>query len=162
MANENQLKLETVLIATRGVKEYRETIPVWVNEDDVVLEIGCEWGKTTRLLAEHAKEVIGTDISPECIERARERHPDIRFDVLDGFDVRAALDFDKQFTKVYIDISGISGYRSLLDGVALLSMYATVLRPEAIVVKSGALKHFASHCFPWGCEPALRGPRGNA
>jgi hypothetical protein len=149
VASEKQLKLKTRFIGTRNVKEYRATIPVWVNEDDVILEIGCEWGTTTRILAEHCKEVIGTDISSECIERAKERHPDLHFEVLDGFDVRAALDMGMQFTKIYIDISGMSGYRSLLDVISLLTMYATVFRPEAIVIKSGALKHFASHCIPW-------------
>lgn len=147
--SENQLKLNTMFIGTRKVKEYRETIPVWVSEDDIVLEIGCEWGTTTRLIAERCKEVIGTDISPECIQRARKEYPDLHFEVLDGFDVRAALDFGKQFTKIYIDISGLSGYRSLLDVISLLTMYATVLRPEAIIVKSGALKSFASHCIAW-------------
>jgi len=68
---------------------------------------------------------------------------------LDAFDARAALDFEKQFTKIYIDISGFSGYRSLLDVIALLTMYATVLQPETIVVKSGALKLFASNCIAW-------------
>jgi hypothetical protein len=29
-----------------------------------------------------------------------------------------------------------------------------MLRPEAIVVKSGALKHFASLCVPWREAPA--------
>jgi SAM-dependent methyltransferase len=152
MANEKQFKLNTKFIATRNVKEYRATIPVWVTEEDVILEIGCEWGTTTILLAERCKEVIGTDVSLECIERARKKHPGIRFEVLDAFDVRAALDFGKQFTKIYIDISGFSGYRSLLDVIALLTMYGTVLRPEAIIVKSGALKHFASHCIPWHSE----------
>jgi len=149
MANEKQFKSKAKFIATRNVKEYRATIPVWVNKDDVVLEIGCEFGTTTVLIAPHCREVIGTDISVECIERARREHPDIRFEVLDGFDVRAALDFGKAFTKVYIDMSGLSGYRSLLDVISLLNMYATGLRPEAIVVKSGALKHFASHCVAW-------------
>ncbi len=144
-----QFKLNTKFIATIGVKEYRETIPVWVDEYDVVLEIGCEWGTTTRLIAEHCKEVIGTDISPECIQRAREKCPDLHFEVLDGFDVRAALDLGKQFTKIYIDVAGLSGYRSLLDIISLLSMYATVFRPEAIIVKSSALKHFAAHCIAW-------------
>ena len=147
--SENQLKLKTMFIGTRKVKEYRETIPVWVKEDDVVLEIGCEWGTTTRLIAERCKEVIGTDISPKCIQRAREKYPDLHFEVLDGFDVRAALDLGKEFTKVYIDISGLSGYRALMDVISLLMMYATVLRPEAIIVKSGALKHFAAHCYAW-------------
>ena len=51
-------------------------------------------------------------------------------------------------------MSGISGYRSLLDLIALLNSYASVLRPEAIVVKSGALKHFASRCIPFGDDGA--------
>jgi trans-aconitate methyltransferase len=149
MANERQFKWKTKFVATRGVKEYRETIPMWVNKNDVVLEIGCEWGTTTALIAARCKEVVGTDISPDVIERARRRHPHIRFEALDAFDLRAALDLGVPFTKVYIDISGISGYRSLLDVIALLTMYATVLRPEAIVIKSGALKHFASQCIAW-------------
>ena len=150
MANDKQFKVKPKFIATRGVKEYRESIPEWVNERDVVLEIGCEWGTTTKIIAEHCKEVVGTDISPDVIERARERNPGLTFDVLDAFDVRAALDLGHPFTKVYIDMSGFSGYRSLLDVISLLNMYATVLWPEAIVIKSGALKHFASHCIAWG------------
>lgn len=152
MANENQFKLNTKFVGTRNVKEYRETIPVWVNKDDIVLEVGCEWGTTTEIIAKYCKEVIGTDISHECIKRARERHPDLHFEVLDGFDVRSAIELGKQFTKVYIDISGLSGYRSLLDVISLLIMYATVLRPEAIIIKSGALKHFVSKCIVWRSE----------
>lgn len=150
MANDKQFKVKTKFIATRGVTEYRESITEWVNVRDVVLEIGCEWGMTTKIIAEHCKEVVGTDISPDVIQRARERNPGLSFDVLDGFDVRAALDLGLPFTKVYIDMSGLSGYRSLLDVISLMNMYATVLQPEAIVIKSGALKHFASHCIAWG------------
>jgi len=149
MPNEKRFKIGTRFVGTRNVQEYRESIAEWVNSDDAVLEIGCEWGTTTVLLARRAREVIGTDVSPDCIRRARRQHPHLRFEVLDAFDVRAALDFGKQFTKVYIDMSGLSGYRSLLDVISLLTMYATVLRPKAIVVKSGALKHFASLCIPW-------------
>jgi hypothetical protein len=36
-----------------------------------------------------------------------------------------------------------------VDVLALLNMYASVLAPEAIVVKSGALKHLAEHCVAW-------------
>jgi len=155
MANDSQLKLNTQFVATANVREYRETIPVWVNEEDVVLEIGCEWGVTTRLLAQRCREVIGTDISPRCVAEARRRHPDLRFEVLDGFDVRAAAALARPFTKVYLDISGLSGYRAVLDVVALLTMYAVVLRPQAIVVKSGGLKRFISHCHAWKGPPAL-------
>ena len=149
MPNERQFKLRTKFVATRNVKEYRATIPTWVSPDDVVLEIGCEWGTTTAVLAERCKDVIGTDISAEVIERAREKHPGLHFDVLDAFDVPSAMALGKPFTKIYMDISGFSGYRSLLDVISLLTMYGTMLQPEAIVVKSGALKHFASLCVPW-------------
>jgi protein-L-isoaspartate O-methyltransferase len=120
-----------------------------VGKDDVVLEIGCEWGTTTALLAGQCREVLGTDVSPDCIARARQLHPELQFAVLDAFDVRAALAFGRPFTKVYIDLSGFSSYRALLDVIALMTMYATVLRPEAIVVKSGALKQFAAFCSAW-------------
>jgi trans-aconitate methyltransferase len=142
-------RLTTKFILTAGVREYRETIAEWVAADDVVLEIGCEWGTTSTLLAAQCRELVATDISPECIERARREHPGIRFETLDGFDVRAALDLGRPFTKVYMDMSGISGYHSLLDATALLMSYATVLRPEAIVIKSASLKRFAQHCIPW-------------
>ena len=151
-----QLKLRTKFISTRNVKEYRETISVWVNENDVVLEIGCEWGTTTRFIAQHCNEVTGTDVSPECIQRAKEKYPDLHFEVLDGFDVRAALDLGKPFTKIYIDMSGMSGYRSLLDVISLLTMYATVFRPEAIIIKSGALKRFTANCIAWRSDDTRR------
>lgn len=159
MANDKQFKINTRFIGTRGVKEYRASISDWVDKDDVVLEIGCEWGTTTTLLARHCKEVLGTDVSLDCVKRARERHPDVQFDVLDAFDVLAALNFGKQFSKIYIDMSGFSGYRSLLDTISLLTMYATVLRPKAIVIKSGALKHFAANCIAWRPDHKMVGNR---
>jgi trans-aconitate methyltransferase len=149
MANEHALKLKTRFIATRGVKEYRATIPSLVRPDDTVLELGCEWGTTTALIAPNCREVLGTDISPECIARARQYHPELRFAVLDAFDARAALALDQPFSLMYFDVSGLSGYRALLDTIALLTTYATVFRPRAIVVKSGALKQFAAHCQAW-------------
>jgi hypothetical protein len=99
---------------------------------------------------------VGTDVSAECIARARQMHPLVRFEVLDAFDVRAALELSERlgaaFTKVYLDLSGLSGYRALLDAIALVTMYATVLRPDTIVVKSGSLKHFAAHCVAWSAD----------
>ncbi|MFH1566484.1 MAG: class I SAM-dependent methyltransferase [Gemmatimonadota bacterium] len=163
MANDRQYKLRTRFVAARNVHEYRATIPEWVGPEDVVLEIGCEWGTTTTLIAPHCRRVLGTDVSADCIARARREHPHLEFAVLDAFDVRAALDLGGDFTKVYIDMSGLSGYRSLLDCISLLTAYAAVLRPDAIVVKSAALKHFANLCVPWrgtGAGPAS--PPGDA
>lgn len=149
MANEHQYKSHTRIVATRGVQEYRETIPVYVKPDDMVLELGCEWGTTTELLAKHCSFVLGTDVSLQCIERARVMRPHLQFAVLDAFDVRAACNLGFPFNKIYLDLSGLSSYRALLDVISLANMYATMFQPDTIVIKSGSLKRFASLCTAW-------------
>lgn len=149
MVNEKQFRTRTRIVATRGVGEYRATIPALVDHDDVVLEVGCEWGTTTQVLARHAGQVLGTDISPRCVERAAKMRPDLDFRVLDAFDVRSVLDLRTPFSKVYMDLSGLSGYRGLLDLMALVNTYAAIVGPDTVVVKSGALKHFAQRCTAW-------------
>ncbi len=67
MANEQQYKLRTLYIATRGVKEYRASIPQYVKPNDQILEIGCEWGTTSALIYKKCNNLIATDISPKCI-----------------------------------------------------------------------------------------------
>lgn len=149
MANDAQFKLKTKYIATRGVEEYRDTIATWVRPDDFVLEIGCEWGTTSVLITEKCKNIIATDVSLDCIKRAREKYPEIRFETLDAFNILEAMTLGKHFSKIYIDMSGLSGYRSLLDVIALLNTYAAVFEPEAIIIKSGSLKNFAKNCVAW-------------
>jgi hypothetical protein len=161
MANDRQFRPSTRIIATRGVREYRETIPAVVGPDDQVLEVGCEWGTTTALLARHAAHVIGTDVSPKCISRARTMRPGLDFRVLDAFDVRSVLDLGVPVTVVYMDLSGLSGYRGLLDLIALIQSYAGIVRPGTVVVKSGALKHFAQQCSPWHGAPATGTPESD-
>ena len=152
MANEKQFKLKTLYIATRGVDEYRQTIDKWVKSDDKILEIGCEWGSTSKLIYEKCKNLIATDISEECLEKARKLYPEIKFQALDAFDVKSAMKLSDSFTKIYIDMSGLSGYRSLLDVIALLNQYAAIFEPKAIVIKSGSLKQFARNVRAWGSD----------
>jgi protein-L-isoaspartate O-methyltransferase len=149
MANDKQYKLKTIYLATRGVEEYRQTINQWIKEDDKVLEIGCEWGTTSRLIFEKCKNLIATDISEDCLEKARLKNPEIVFKQLDAFNIQAAMALGKSFNKIYIDMSGLSSYRSLLDVIALLNMYSSIFSPEAIIIKSGSLKHFATKCIAW-------------
>ena len=143
MPNDRQYQLKTKFLAARDVKDYRATIDEVVRPDDTVLEIGCEWGTTTPLLAQRARRVLATDISSACIERARQQHPDLSFATLDAFDLRALLDLGEPFSVIYIDVSGLSGFRSTLDVLALLNSYAAMLNPRVIVIKSGALVNLA-------------------
>ncbi|EKE00330.1 MAG: hypothetical protein ACD_22C00047G0016 [uncultured bacterium] len=149
MANDKQYKIKTKYIGTRGVDEFRATIAEWVKPDDVILEIGCEWGTTSVLIAEKCKNLVATDVSSECIERAKKTYPGIRFETLDIYDIKAAMALNMKFTKIYVDVSGFSGYRSLLDVLSVLNMYASVFEPEAIIIKSGAIKQFARNLVAW-------------
>lgn len=149
MANERQFKLFTKFIATRGVEEYRQTIQTWVKPEDTILEIGCEHGTTSVLIYKVCKNLIATDISKDCIKEARQRYPEIHFETLDAFDIKSAMGLGAHFTKIYIDMSGLSSYRALLDVISLLNMYSGVFEPKAIIVKSGSLKQFARNCIAW-------------
>lgn len=71
---------------------------------------------------------------------------------MDVFNIKEALAFEERFSKIYMDVSGLSGYRSLLDVLALLNMYASVFEPEAVIIKSGALKQLARKCIAWENE----------
>ena len=149
MANDKQYRLKTLYIGTRGVKEYRESISQFIKPNDEVLEIGCEWGTTSELLYKYSNNLIATDISSKCIDRARTMRPNIRFETWDVYDLKRAMSFGVEFNKMYIDVSGLSGYRSLLDVISLLDRYASVFPLEMIVIKSGALKDFGKRCVAW-------------
>lgn len=143
MPNDRQFQPKTKLLATSGVKNYRSTIDEVVRSDDFVLEIGCEWGTTSVLLHPRCARLLATDVSPECVERARERHPQVEFAVLDAFDLKAVLRAGEGVSVIYIDVSGLSGFRSVLDVISLLNAYSALLAPRRIVVKSGALVNLA-------------------
>ena len=51
---------------------------VVVRPTDIALDIGCGVGRITRVLSEAAERVVGLDVSPEMIERARTLNPDAR------------------------------------------------------------------------------------
>ncbi len=58
------------------------------------LDIGCNDGTTTALLAAKGYEAIGVDVDEEVVERARQAHPGIEFEVGTVEDVPADDRFD--------------------------------------------------------------------
>lgn len=135
----------TTIIVTENVSEYRATIPKCVNKGDVVLEIGCAEGTTTKRLSEHCKEVIGVDKGKSLL-KAKETYPWLRFEQIDGFDIPSLLKLGKQFNKIYIDISGS---RDLADVLLMIRKHEVVFKPELIVVKSNKLMKVLKKCRIW-------------
>ena len=91
MANEQQFKVSTTFVAVRTARDYRASVEEWVTERDSVLELGCETGTLTELLAQRAADVIAVDTSRDAVNKARLLHPDLRFEVIDAADTRAVL-----------------------------------------------------------------------
>mmetsp|Transcript_3984 Transcript_3984/g.7298 ORF Transcript_3984/g.7298 Transcript_3984/m.7298 type:complete len:286 (+) Transcript_3984:116-973(+) len=122
-----------------------------VLKGDTVLEIGCDMGSTTSLLAARAgpQFVVGIDKSKGSVEIASKRHPGINFVHCDlKLDGSGLLELSKGlrrkmnsrsnverplFDKVFIDINGI---RPLKDVKQLLHSVMQQLRPRLIIVKS--------------------------
>ena len=133
------------IIVTRGVSEYRQTIPHYITKQDIVIEIGCASGTTTADLYKHALHVVGID-KGKALSVAREKYPHIQFEKIDGFDISKVRQLGYEFTKIYIDISGS---RDIHDVIRMVTKYDVVFRPEIIVVKSTKLKHLVSKCVFW-------------
>jgi len=54
-----------------------------IPEGSRILDLGCGTGEFTRFVADHGYQAFGVDIASTPIERARSRHPGVRFERLD-------------------------------------------------------------------------------
>lgn len=70
-----------------------------VGRGTAVLDLGCGTGALSRLLVDHGAAVLGTDFSPQMIERARAAVPEAAFIQLDLLDDWAALD-GRRFARI--------------------------------------------------------------
>eukprot|EP01026_Neomeris_dumetosa_P046724 TRINITY_DN39870_c0_g1_i1.p3 TRINITY_DN39870_c0_g1~~TRINITY_DN39870_c0_g1_i1.p3 ORF type:complete len:155 (-),score=8.27 TRINITY_DN39870_c0_g1_i1:260-724(-) len=125
------------IIVCEHVDDYRKAITQYVEQEDIIIELGCALGVTTELIARHCHYVLGVDKSEFQYLQAKQRFPDIDFLNIDAFDVSTILALDKRFNKVFIDVSGSRDVSVLLD---LMDSYEKVLQPDLFVVKSYKLK----------------------
>lgn len=97
-----------------GVTEYRKTISWLVHGDDCVLEIGCQGGLTTDLIAKHVRQiraaagngdgdgravgVVGVDVAKKSVAHARKNFPNTvsRFETCDGWDSARITELGQQ------------------------------------------------------------------
>lgn len=144
--SEELLKYSNCLILlTKGVKEYRQTIEKYINKNDTVLEIGFAWGTTTEVLSKKCKHVVGID-KGESYYTAVKQYPELELYKIDGFNIREVIELGYNFNKIYIDISGC---REINTVIKIIKMYESAFKPELIVVKSSKLKKLVAQCFVW-------------
>lgn len=143
------------VVVCEEVGEYRAAAQQLVHSRDCVLEVGCHVGGTTKVLASAAGHLVGLDQQPSLVAQAREKLPEVQFEIGDAFDAQRVLALAraqeaKRFTKVFVDISGS---RDLSTVVRLLDIYENTLKPEILVVKSQALKRLLLRSQLWVEHP---------
>lgn len=166
--NDKMMNKDPYFIATVGVNEYRKTIPFVVQKNDGILEVGCHFGTTTKILYDHTigedeKErnsdcgfCIGVDIGQKVIETAMQNYPHVHFCVADAWRTGQLGRLPRKFgeTKheydiIYVDIGGLSGPDGLLESISLLDSLAKSLEPRGIVIKSKCLQKLSSSLRPF-------------
>ena len=63
-----------------------------------ILDVGCGTGHLAARIAERGADVLGIDVSPSMVERARGNYPRLRFEVLDVLEMRLRSEFDAVFS----------------------------------------------------------------
>jgi hypothetical protein len=149
------LKDASEIVVCEEVGEYRAAAQMLVNGTDYVLEVGSHVGGTTKVIAGVAKHVIGLDQQASLVEQARQKLPNVQFEVGDAFDAPSIIALastisPNRLAKVFVDISGS---RDLPTVVRLIDMYENTLRPETIVVKSQTLKRILLRSRLWVDHP---------
>ena len=74
-------------------KQIQHTYKLLIPEGSRILEIGCSFGDL--LAALRPGFGLGIDFSPEMVSKARTRHPDLRFEVMDAHEIElGGIQFD--------------------------------------------------------------------
>ena len=96
-----------------------------------VLDMGCGKGAFTSLLAGPGREVVGVDISPTAIEKARERAPEIDFRVGTTDDVEEVAPGPFDVVVAMEILSYVEDWRGAIDTFARLAerLYVSLYIP---------------------------------
>ena len=112
----------------------------------VVLDLGCGTGRTTKHIAGMWNYVIGTDISPLMIEKAKELHPDLVFEVQDA----CSLPYeDAAFDAVVFSFNGLDYIYPEAKRIQALREIKRVLAPGGVFI-------FSTHTRGGGKRVAAR------
>jgi SAM-dependent methyltransferase len=120
-------------------RRYARNLP---RAEDIVIELGCADGQTTRYLARRAALVVAVDSAPAVIAAARERNQgrgNIHFVAADADEVGRVAAVAGAADLLFVDVGGSSppwiGYK-------LARQYRDMFLPRAVVLRSKELNDF--------------------
>jgi SAM-dependent methyltransferase len=118
-----------------------------VRPGDVVLDLGCGYGRTLPELAARAGFVVGIDNSPANIELAERLSKKIANAAVKEMDAVALLFPDNTFDAVICIQNGISAFHA--DRETLLAEALRVCRPHGTMLFSTYAETFWPHRLEW-------------
>lgn len=125
---------------------------------DVVLDLGCGYGRTMRFLDRKARFVIGVDISSSSLSLAQSCHNVRRSCLFLEMDAAKLAFLDGTFDAVVCVQNGISAFHR--DPLQLFQESVRVARPSGVVLFSTYSEKFWDHRLEWFRKQAGEGLLG--
>jgi hypothetical protein len=128
------------IVVVPETSQYRALAISQVTTRDRVLEIGCDFGVCTALLARQSRHAVGVDISAARVQKASQTYGHVAdFEVLDCLsDLEGLTRVAASRNKFFIDINGNRSADAVLDAIANLQHVVKIM-PDIVVVKSREL-----------------------
>ncbi|MBT3210032.1 MAG: class I SAM-dependent methyltransferase [Bacteroidetes bacterium] len=118
-----------------------------IKHNDLVLDLGCGYGRIAFRLLEKAKKVVGIDISKDNVQLAKKTalsNNKLEFYVMDA----KKLDFpDSYFTTTICVQNGISAFK--VDPLELLKESVRVTKKGGTILYSSYSEKFWNHRLKW-------------
>ena len=105
---------------SQNVRHLRHRLALEILDDynfSSVLEIGCGKGSMTQFLKKANNRVLGIDISPTAVEKAKASHPEIEFRAMDALAIDT-LDETFDLAAAMMTLAYVSNWRGLLAKIA--------------------------------------------
>lgn len=123
---------KNLIVVASETKDYRRSAIVHTLEEDVFMEIGCDFGILVDSVK--CKSRLGIDKSEESISIAKERYPDRDFLLADVFE-----DFDATSHHPSVVAIDINGNRALPAVIDCIQLALDAWSPRLVIVKSREL-----------------------
>lgn len=139
--------VDSMIKIVYDMKVYRKNLEQIIQKNDVVVELGCHIGNSTRKIAEMASEgkIISVDNSPEArssMEKVMEDYPQVEF--ING-DARLHEILEEVFKKIKkcdvlsVDLGG--GYHPDTT-FKVYFIWSSTLKPEKTIIRNRGLLDF--------------------
>ena len=100
-----------------------------------VLDLGCAVGRTTINISKMGYDVVGIDYAKNLIDKAKEKYPKIKFEVMDASNLKYK---DNSFDVVFFSYNG-------LDSLSPYKLRVKAIKEAHRVLKKGGIFIYTTH-----------------